>query len=79
LLSLCSRLTTTVSFSYFWLARTAYEKGFKVYTLKDCVAATSIVAQEATLEYNFGMFSVPTTSTDILAALDRPAVVSMAS
>jgi nicotinamidase-related amidase len=74
---LASPLTTTLPFLVFWLARTAYEKGFKVYTLKDCVAATSVVAQDATLEYNFSMFSVPTTSTDILAALDRPAVVSM--
>ena len=36
--------------------RTAYEKGYKVYTLKDCVAATDIAAQEATLQYNFGKF-----------------------
>lgn len=36
--------------------RTAYEKGYKVYTLKDCVAATDIAAQEATLRYNFGTF-----------------------
>jgi nicotinamidase-related amidase len=49
--------------------RSAYEKGFKVYTLKDCVAATSVAAQEATLEYNFGMFSVPTTSDVIMTGL----------
>lgn len=49
--------------------RAAYEKGYKVYTLKDCVAATSTAAQDATLEHNFGMFSVPTTSGAILAAL----------
>ena len=46
--------------------RSAYERGFKVYTLKDCVAATSVAAQEATLEHNFGMFSVTTTSDAIL-------------
>ena len=45
--------------------RSAYERGFKVYTMKDCVAATSVEAQDATLEYNFGMFSVPTTSNEI--------------
>lgn len=49
--------------------RSAYEKGYQVYTLKDCVAATSIAAQDATLEYNFGMFSVPTTSKAILTAI----------
>ena len=53
----------------------ADEKGFKVFTLKDCVAATSLAAQEATLEYNFGMFSVPTTSNALLAALQTPAAV----
>jgi nicotinamidase-related amidase len=49
--------------------RTAYEKGYRVYTVKDCVAATSIAAQDATLEYNFGMFSIVTTSEEIIAAL----------
>ena len=49
--------------------RTAYEKGYKVYTLKDCVAATSQAAQDATLEYNFGMFSVPTTSSEVMEAV----------
>jgi len=46
--------------------RSGYERGFKVYTLKDCVAATSLPAQDATLEYNFGRFSVVTTSDQIL-------------
>jgi len=48
------------------------EKGYRVFTLKDCVAATSIAAQDATLEYNFGMFSVPTTSKAVLAAVQSP-------
>lgn len=52
--------------------RTAYENGYKVYTLKDCVAATSVAAQDATLEYNFGMFSIPTTSKAVLAAIKSP-------
>jgi nicotinamidase-related amidase len=43
--------------------RSAYELGYQVYTLKDCCAATSVAAQDATFEHNFGMFSVPTTST----------------
>jgi nicotinamidase-related amidase len=53
--------------------RSAYEKGYQVYTLQDCVAATSLVAQDATLEHNFGMFSIPTTSAQIMSALKVPA------
>merc|ERR1711935_14662 len=49
--------------------RTAYEKGFKVYTLKDCTAATSMAAHEAAFEHNFGMFGIPTTSDDIKQAI----------
>lgn len=49
--------------------RSAYEKGYRVFTLKDCVAATSIEAQDATLEHNFGMFSVPTTSEEVMEAM----------
>jgi len=49
--------------------RSAYELGFKVYTLKDCTAATSMEAQEAAFEHNFGMFSVPTTSEDMKKAI----------
>lgn len=51
--------------------RTAYEHGYNVYTLKDCCAATSIAAHEAAYEYNFGMFSVPTTSDELLSAIQR--------
>jgi len=49
--------------------RTAYEHGYSVYTLQDCVAATSMEAQEATLEHNFGMFSTKTNSTEIKEAI----------
>lgn len=49
--------------------RSAYEKGYRVFTLKDCTAATSVEAHEATLQHNFGMFSVPTTSDEIMNAL----------
>lgn len=49
--------------------RAAYEKGYRVYTLKDCVATTSMAAQEAVLEHNFGMFSVPATSEEIKSAI----------
>ena len=49
--------------------RTAYEKGYKVYTLKDCVGATSLAAHEAAIEHNFGLFSVPTTSEEVKEAI----------
>jgi len=53
--------------------RQAYELGYRVYTLKDCCAATSIEAQDSAFEHNFGMFSVPTTSSEVLASLEVPA------
>merc|ERR1712232_780702 len=49
--------------------RTAYENGYKVYTLKDCCAATSMEGQEAAFEHTFGMFSIPTTSEEIKKAV----------
>ena len=49
--------------------RTAYEHGYKVYTLKDCCAATSVEGQEAAFEHTFGMFSIPTTSDEIIDAV----------
>lgn len=49
--------------------RTAYELNYNVYTLSDCVAATSLAAQDATLEHNFGMFSIQTTSAEISEAI----------
>jgi len=51
--------------------RTAYEHGYKVYTLKDCVAATSLAGQDAAIEHTFGMFSVPTTSNEFLTILAK--------
>jgi len=51
--------------------RTAYESGYQVYTLKDCTASTSMAAQEAAFEHNFGMFSIPTTSDEIKKALAK--------
>lgn len=55
--------------------RTGYELGYNVYTLSDCVAATSKAAQDATLEHNFGMFSIQTTSKEIAEAIKAPAAV----
>lgn len=51
--------------------RTGYEKGYHVYTVKDCVAATSIEAMESTIEYNFSMFSTITTSTQLIHSLQN--------
>ena len=42
--------------------RNAYELGYKVYTMEDCCAATSVGAHKAAYEHTFGMFSVPTNS-----------------
>jgi len=51
--------------------RTAYEKGYNVYTMKDCCAATSVEGQEAAYEHTFGMFSIPTTSDEIILAVTK--------
>lgn len=51
--------------------RSAYELGYNVYTMKDCCAATSMEGQEAAYEHTFGMFSVPTTSDNIVAAVTK--------
>ena len=50
--------------------RTAYELGYTVYTLTDCVATTSKAAQDATIEHNFGMFSVRATSKEVMESID---------
>ena len=52
--------------------RTAYEHGYKVYTLQDCCAATSIEAHENAFKNDFGMFSIPTTSTEMISAIQSP-------
>ncbi len=49
--------------------RTGYEHGYKVVTLSDCVAATSIEEHDNALTYDFPMFSKPMTSTDFIAQL----------
>jgi len=51
--------------------RSAYERGYKVYTMKDCCAATSIAGQEAAYEHTFGMFSIPIMSEDIISAVAK--------
>jgi len=49
--------------------RSAYERGFNVYTLTDCTATNSIQAQEATLKFNFPLFSHPIDSNSFLSLL----------
>jgi nicotinamidase-related amidase len=49
--------------------RNAYELGYQVYTMEDCCAATSVGGHKAAFEHTFGMFSVPTKSSDIIDAL----------
>jgi len=51
--------------------RAAYERGYRVYTLKDCTAATSMAGQEAAIEHTFGMFSLPVTSDVIINAIKQ--------
>src|ERR1700722_9495389 len=49
--------------------RTGYEHGYKVITLNDCLAATSIEEHDNALSYDFPMFSEPMTSNDFITEL----------
>ena len=49
--------------------RSAYEKGFEVVTLTDCVGATSMEEHENAIKYDYPMFSKPMTSAEFTAAL----------
>ena len=49
--------------------RSAYEKGFDVVTLTDCVAATSQAEHENAIQYDYPMFSRPMTSTQFAETL----------
>ncbi|MDI9915742.1 isochorismatase family cysteine hydrolase [Rhodococcus sp. IEGM 1379] len=49
--------------------RTGYENGYRVITLTDCVAGTSVAEHENAITYDYPMFSHPVTSQDILDAL----------
>ncbi|MGH9069901.1 MAG: cysteine hydrolase [Acidimicrobiales bacterium] len=48
--------------------RTGYENGYKVITLRDCVAAVSVAEHENALAYDFPMFSEPMSSDELIAA-----------
>jgi nicotinamidase-related amidase len=49
--------------------RTGYERGYKVITLSDCVAATSLEEHDNALRYDYPMFSTPMSSAEFTAEL----------
>ncbi|MGH3915184.1 MAG: cysteine hydrolase [Pseudonocardiaceae bacterium] len=49
--------------------RSGYENGYKVITLSDCVAATSIEEHDNALRYDYPMFSQPMTATEFIEAV----------
>jgi ureidoacrylate peracid hydrolase len=49
--------------------RSGYENGYKVITLSDCLAATSVEEHDNALKYDFPMFSEPMPAADFIAAL----------
>jgi len=50
--------------------RSAYERGYEVITLTDCVAATSAAEGENAITYDYPMFSKPQASGDFIAAME---------
>lgn len=49
--------------------RSAYERGFDVLTLTDCMAATSKPAHDNAIELDFPMFSRPLTAAELIEQL----------
>ena len=49
--------------------RSAYEHGFDVITLTDCVAATSAEEHKNAIKYDYPMFSKPMPSSEFIAHL----------
>lgn len=49
--------------------RSAYEKGFDVVTLTDCLAATSQAEHDNAIQYDYPMFSKPMTSSEFSSSL----------
>ena len=49
--------------------RSAYERGFEVITLTDCVGATSMAEHDNAIAYDYPMFSKPMTADEFVAAL----------
>jgi nicotinamidase-related amidase len=50
--------------------RSAYEKGFDVITLTDCVAATSQEEHDNAIRFDYPMFSRPMTSGEFTGLLE---------
>ena len=59
--------------------RSAYERGYDVVTLTDCVAATSAEEHDAAITYDYPMFSKPMSSGDFIKALHGAAEVDDSS
>ena len=49
--------------------RTAYENGYQVITLTDCMATTSAESHDNAIAHDFPMFSIPMESAQVRAAL----------
>jgi ureidoacrylate peracid hydrolase len=49
--------------------RSAYENGYEVVTLTDCVAGTSVEEHENAITYDYPMFSKPTTADEFVDEL----------
>ena len=49
--------------------RSGYENGYRVITLTDCVAATSVEEHENALNYGYPMFSQPMTAAEFVKEL----------
>ena len=54
--------------------RSAYERGYEVITLTDCVAATSDEEHDNALKFDYPMFSKPMTHLEFIEALKGAAV-----
>jgi nicotinamidase-related amidase len=54
--------------------RSAYEKGFEVVTLTDCVGATSAEEHANAITYDYPMFSKPMTAAEFADSLEGSAV-----
>lgn len=59
--------------------RSAYEKGFEVYTLTDAVGATSVEEHANAITYDYPMFSKPISTAEYVAALSGDEATTDAS
>ncbi len=49
--------------------RSGYENGYRVITLTDCLAGTSVEEHDNAIQYDYPMFSHPVESKEVIAAL----------